>query len=84
MERQNDKRNKGLSVRPVQDKQEEAEPAYQPKPFTVAEGKQVTFSGGNLQYTQSTQTWAFAEHQYDMLGTDNVDGGGKEIGRAHV
>ncbi len=77
VERDNDKRNKGLSVRPVQDKQEEAEPAYQPKPFTVAEGKQVTFSGGNLQYTQSTQTWAFAEHQYDMLGTDNVDGGGK-------
>ena len=77
VERQNDKRNKGLSVRPVQDKQEEAEPAYQPKPFTVAEGKQVTFSGGNLQYTRSTQTWAFAEHQYDMLGTDNVDGGGK-------
>ena len=77
VERQNNKRNKGLSVRPVQDKQEEAEPAYQPKPFTVAEGKQVTFSGGNLQYTQSTQTWAFAEHQYDMLGTDNVDGGSK-------
>ena len=77
VERDNDKRNKGLSVRPVQDKQEEAEPAYQPKPFTVAEGKQVTFSGGNLQYTRSTQTWAFAEHQYDMLGTDNVDGGGK-------
>ena len=77
VERDNDKRNKGLSVRPVQDKQEEAEPAYQPKPFTVAEGKQVTFSGGNLQYTRSTQTWAFAEHQYDMLGTDNVDGGSK-------
>ena len=78
VERDNDKRNKGLSVRPVQDKQEEVvEPAYTPKPFTVAEGKQVTFSIGNLQYTQSTQTWAFAEHQYDMLGTDNVDGGGK-------
>ena len=76
--RHSNNRNNGLSVRPVQDKQEEeAEPAYQPKPFTVAEGKQVTFSGGNLQYTQSTQTWAFAEHQYDMLGTDNVDGGGK-------
>ena len=77
VERDNNKRNKGLSVRPVQDKQEEAEPAYQPKPFTVADGKQITFSGGNLQYTRSTQTWAFAEHQYDMLGTDNVDGGGK-------
>ena len=78
VERDNNKRNKGLSVRPVQDKQEEVvEPAYVAKPFTVAEGKQITFSGGNLQYTQSTQTWAFAEHQYDMLGTDNVDGGGK-------
>lgn len=79
VERDNDKRNKGLSVRPVQDKQEEAEPAYQPKPFMVAEGKQVTFSGGNLQYTRSTQTWAFAEHQYDMLGTDNVDGGSSKV-----
>ena len=76
--RHSNNRNNGLSVRPVQDKQEEeVEPAYVAKPFTVAEGKQVTFSGGNLQYTQSTQTWAFAEHQYDMLGTDNVDGGGK-------
>ena len=76
--RHSNNRNNGLSVRPVQDKQEEVvEPAYTPKPFTVAEGKQITFSGGNLQYTRSTQTWAFAEHQYDMLGTDNVDGGGK-------
>ena len=80
VERDNDKRNKGLSVRPVQDKQEEVvEPAYVAKPFTVADGKQITFSGGNLQYTQSTQTWAFAEHQYDMLGTDNVDGGSSKV-----
>ena len=68
-------RNFGFPVRPVQDKQEEeVESAYVPKPFTVAEGKQITFSGGNLQYTQSTQTWAFAEHQYDMLGDANVNG----------
>ncbi len=41
--------------------------------FTVsAKGKQVYFSQGNLQYTQSTQTWSFAENQYDVLGTDNV------------
>ena len=77
--RHSNNRNNGLSVRPVQDKQEEAEPAYQPKPFTVAEDKQITFSSGNLQYTQSTQTWAFAEHQYDMLGTDNVDGGSSKV-----
>ena len=71
----------GFSVRPVQDKQEEevVEPAYVPKPFTVAEGKQITFSGGNLQYTQSTQTWAFAEHQYDIIGADNTKGRTEEF-----
>ena len=74
-------RNYGQSVRPVQDKQEEevVEPAYVPKPFTVAEGKQITFSGGNLQYTQSTQTWAFAEHQYDIIGADNTKGRTEEF-----
>ncbi len=79
--RHSNNRNNGLSVRPVQDKQEEevVEPAYVAKPFTVADGKQITFSGGNLQYTRSTQTWAFAEHQYDMLGTDNVDGGSSKV-----
>ena len=43
--------------------------------FSVAEDKQVTFSPGNLQYTQSTNTWSFAENQYDYIGTDNVTGG---------
>lgn len=43
--------------------------------FSIAADKQVYFSQGNLQYTQSTTTWAFAEHQYDMIGTDNVTGG---------
>ena len=47
--------------------------------FSVSATKQVRFSRGNLQYTQSTQTWSFAEHQYDMLGTDNVDGGDVQI-----
>ena len=45
--------------------------------FSVSAGKQVCFSHGNLQYTRSTATWSFAEHQYDMLGTDNVDDGTK-------
>ena len=44
-------------------------------PFSVSAGKQVTFSQGNLQYTQSTNTWSFAENQYDYIGTDNVTGG---------
>ena len=73
----NNNRYVGHTVRLVKNcaTEEEAESAYVAKPFTVAEGKQITFAKGNLQYTQSTQTWAFAEQQYDMLGTDNVDGG---------
>ena len=43
--------------------------------FSVSSTKQVTFSKGNLQYTQSTQTWSFAENQWDYIGTDNVTGG---------
>lgn len=51
--------------------------------FTVAEGKTVTFSSGNLQYNAgqgshycadgSVQqgTWRFAEHQYDYIGGAN-------------
>ncbi len=42
--------------------------------FSVSADKQVYFSPGNLQYTQSTETWSFAENQYDMLGTANVSG----------
>ena len=43
--------------------------------FSVSATKQVTFSPGNLQYTQSTNTWSFASAQYEVLGTDNVIGG---------
>ena len=43
--------------------------------FSVSATKQVAFSPGNLQYTQSTNTWSFAENQYDYIGTDNVTGG---------
>lgn len=43
--------------------------------FSVSADKQVTFSQGNLQYTQSTDTWSFASTQYECLGTDNVTGG---------
>ena len=57
------------------------EESEQPNPsagigvFSVSADKQVTFSKGNLQYTQSTNTWSFAENQYDYIGTDNVTGG---------
>lgn len=39
--------------------------------FTVAEGRQVRFSRGNLQYQASTGTWRFAENQYDCIGMGN-------------
>ena len=37
--------------------------------FSVnAEGQQVQFSQGNLQYRASSSTWRFAEHQYNVVG----------------
>ncbi len=39
--------------------------------FSVSNGKQVRFSQGNLQYQASTDTWRFAEHQYDCIGNTN-------------
>lgn len=42
--------------------------------FKVSANKSVRFSQGNLQYTQSTKTWSFAEHQYDMLAEKNLLG----------
>ena len=53
-------------------------PSNTAKAFSVSESKQVTFSKGNLQYTQSTNTWSFAENQWDYIGTDNVTGGSVE------
>lgn len=41
--------------------------------FSVAPSKQVVFSQGNLQYQASTQTWRFAEHQWDTIGAANVN-----------
>ncbi len=40
--------------------------------FSVGAARQIQFSRGNLQYQASTDTWRFAEHQYDMIGLDNV------------
>ena len=36
--------------------------------FSVSADKQVYFSQGNLQYQASTNTWRFAEHQWDYVG----------------
>lgn len=39
--------------------------------FSVSAKKKVHFSQGNLQYQASTQTWRFAENQYDTIGNAN-------------
>ena len=39
--------------------------------FSVSETKKVYFSKGNLQYKANTNTWRFAENQYDAIGEDN-------------
>lgn len=47
--------------------------------FSVGDGKYVKFSQGNLQYQPSTDTWRFAEHQYDVYGRsaeDNIGSSG--------
>jgi len=42
-----------------------------PGKFTInAGGNKVRFSQGNLQYTQSTSTWSFMEHQYSTVETN--------------
>lgn len=39
--------------------------------FSVSPTKKVYFSKGNLQYQASTKTWRFAEHQWDIIGSEN-------------
>lgn len=42
-----------------------------PGAFSVSATQQVHFSQGNLQYQASTNTWRFAEHQYDYVDSAN-------------
>ena len=63
----------GASVRPVRSSGQINTPtgAINGK-FTINEdGDQVYFSQGNLQYQASTDTWKFAENQYDYVGISN-------------
>lgn len=41
--------------------------------FSINATTQVYFSQGNLQYQASTNTWRFAEHQWDTLGALNAN-----------
>lgn len=51
---------------------EEPNPSVAIGVFSVSMDKQVAFSKGKLQYTQSTNTWSFAENQYDAIGSAAV------------
>ncbi|MBQ3691577.1 MAG: InlB B-repeat-containing protein [Bacteroidales bacterium] len=49
---------------------------YEYAKFSVtADGKQVAFSGGNLQYNTETEKFQFAEHQYDRIGNGGANSG---------
>ena len=39
--------------------------------FSVSDSRQVYFSPGNLQYKASTNTWRFADNQWDYIGNGN-------------
>ena len=39
--------------------------------FSISSTKQIQFSKGNLQYQASTDTWRFAENQWDTVGVAN-------------
>ena len=41
--------------------------------FSVSETQRVWFSRGNLQYQASSNSWKFADHQYDYMGIDNAN-----------
>ena len=41
--------------------------------FSVSPTQKVVFSKGNLQYRASTNTWRFAEHQYDIIVIDEAN-----------
>lgn len=51
------------------------DPAAHTGKFSISADKQVAFAPGNLQYTQSTNTWSFASTQYDFIGNANITDG---------
>ena len=66
---------KPTPVTPTPTPTPEPEPEPTPTPgllagkFSVSDTKQVQFSQGNLQYTKSTETWSFMEHQWSTVET---------------
>ena len=56
-----------LAIKKEQDKYNDGLPGL----FSVSPTKKVRFSKGNLQYQAITNTWRFAENQYDRVGENN-------------
>ena len=78
-------RYEGLSIRPVCSycsvSQNNAPTGAINGKFTINDnGDQVYFSQGNLQYQASTNTWRFAENQWDYVGTQNPPNGNSSGG----
>ena len=70
----------GLCVRPVRSQPQGAIIGL----FSVSDTRKVYFSQGNLQYQASSNTWRFAENQWDYVGThtpeNNEPIGGTVVG----
>ena len=41
--------------------------------FSLGNSQYIYFSKGNLQFQASTNTWRFAENQYEIIGNDNAN-----------
>ena len=41
--------------------------------FSIGNSKKVYFAKGNLQYQASSNTWRFAENQWDIMGSSNAN-----------
>ncbi len=68
----------GRSVRLVADENPNVSKAFDLegasyKTFSVADGRTVHFSKGNLRYNAATNTWAFAAKQYLYIGDANAN-----------
>lgn len=63
-----------ISVKGEWDWIEELDPNELRGVFSIGNGRTVRFSRGNLQYDRINEAWQFAQHQYDFIGSENIDG----------
>lgn len=56
---------------------------YPTNAFSVSRGRKVFFSQGNLQYKASTETWRFAEHDWNFVGSQATQTFGSPAGNVY-